>query len=98
MAGPSNYTSGEMPVEGHNKTFAGFMAGSKWGGGIIILVCLYASLTLAAKFAWPISLVGTFVVGVLYGLALKMKTGWYAMVFALAVLGALISIVIAILN
>jgi len=70
------------------------MSGSKWGGGIILVICLYAILTFAAKFAWPPSLVGTFVVGVLYGLALKMKTGWYAMVFALAVLGAIISILI----
>ena len=98
MAGPSNFTSGEMPVDGHNKTFNGFVAGSKWGGGIIILICMYASLTFAAKFPWPPSLVGTFVVGVLYGMGLKMKTGWYALVVGLAVLGAIISILISILN
>lgn len=98
MAEPSNYVSGEMPVEGQHKTYAGFMAGTVWGGGMIILICLYASLTFAAGFAWLPSLIGTFVVGVLYGLALKLKTNWYAAVIGLAVLGAITSIIIVLAN
>lgn len=98
MASPSDHTHGKMPVDGHNKTYSGFMSASIWGGGIIILICLYATLTFAAKFGWMPSLVGTFVVGILYGLALKMKTGWYALVVGLAVFGAIVSVLISALN
>lgn len=98
MAGPSNHTPGSMPVEGQAKTYNGFMTGSIWGAGIIILICLYAILTFAAGFAWLPSLVGTFIVGVIYGMALKMKTGWFALVVGLAVFGAIISILISVLH
>lgn len=98
MANPSQHPHGEMPVEGHDKTYAGFIGGSVWGGGIILLLCLYSILTFAAHFAWIPSLVGTFVVGILYGMALKMKTGWYATVFGLAVFAAIVSILITALH
>lgn len=98
MAGQTDFNSGDMPVEGHNKTFSGFIGATKWGTGIIILICLYAILTFAAGFAWLPSLIGTFIVGVLYGLALKLSTGWHALTFGLAVFGAIVSILIAVLH
>lgn len=98
MATHSDFTSGDMPVEGQNKTFDGFVGATKWGTGIIIMICLYAILTFAVKLAWMSALIATFVVGVLYGMGLKMKTGWYALVFGLAVFGAIVSILISVLH
>lgn len=99
MATPSSdFKSGEMPIEGQAKTYGGFLKGTIWGGGVIILICLYAILTFAANFPWLPALVGTTVVGFLYGLALKMKTGWFAMVIGLAIFGAIISLMIVLLN
>ena len=98
MGTSSNYTPGDMAVDGHVKTYGGFLNGTVWGAGLIILTCLYAILTFAAQFPLPPALLGTAVVGVLYGLALKMKTGWYALVVGLAIFGAVVSILITILH
>lgn len=94
----TEYKHGEMPVDGHHKTYNGFMVGSIWGGGLILVICLYAILTFAAGFAWLPSLIATVIIGFLYGLALKMKISWYAAVIALAIFGAIVSIIISVLT
>lgn len=93
----SDYQHGHMPVDGHHKTYGGFMVGSIWGTGLILVICLYAILTFACGFAWLPSLIGTFIVGVLFGLALKMKMGWYATLVALTVFAGIISVIISLL-
>jgi len=99
MATPSSdFKSGEMPIEGQAKTYSGFLKGTIWGGGVIILLCLYPILTFGAGFPWLPALVGTTVVGFLYGLALKMKTGWFALVIGMAIFGAIISLMMVLLN
>jgi len=87
----SDYTRGEMSVKEHTGTYGGFVQGSMWGGGLILVIVLMASLIFAAKFAFLPSLVGTFVVGVLFGLALKMSMRWYAVLVSLAILAVIIA-------
>lgn len=96
-SGNSEYKRGEMEITDHSKTYSGFMAASIWGGGVIVLICLMAILTFAAGFPWMPSLIGTFVVGVIMGLALKMKAGWYGLLIGLAIFGAIVSILISVL-
>lgn len=91
----SNYEHGTMNVSGHNKTYAGFMSGSIWGGGLIILVCLYPTLVFGTSLGWLASLIITMIIGILYGLALKMKGGWFATVIGLTIFAAILSAIIA---
>ena len=93
--GHSDYKRGEMEITGHSKTYDGFMAVSIWGGCVIILVCLMAILTFAAGLPWLPSLIGTFVVGVIMGLVLKMKSSWYGLLIGLAIFGAITSLLIS---
>ncbi len=87
----SDYTHGEMNVNEHTGTYGGFVQGSMWGGGLILVIVLMSSLIFAAKFAFLPSLIGTFIVGILFGLALKMSMRWYAVLVVLAIFAVIIA-------
>lgn len=87
----SDYTHGKMNVNEHNGTYGGFVQGSMWGGGLILVIVLMSSLIFAAKFAFLPSLIGTFIVGILFGLALKMSMRWYAVLVVLAIFAVIIA-------
>jgi len=91
----SNYTRGEMDISGHKKTFAGFMGTSVYGGAAIILSLLYPILVFGVHLGWLTALIVTFVVGVILGVALKFKSGWYAGMIAAAIPVAIISMILA---
>lgn len=96
MAGDhSNYVHGEMDVGDHRKTFGGFMAGSVYGGALIALIVIMPVLIFGVGMAWLPALLMTLVIGVILGIALKLKGGWYASIIALAIFTAILCMIIS---
>lgn len=96
MAGQnSDYQRGTMGVDGHKKTFGGFMGIMVYGGAALALTVIYPTLVFGVKMGWLPALIATLVVGVLLGLGLKLKGGWYAGMIASAVPVAAASAIIA---
>jgi len=85
MAGShSNYTKGEMEIDAQKGTFDGFMGLTIYGGGLIALGLIFAILTVGGVgLSWFPALIITVVLGVLMGIALKLKAGWYAAIILL---------------
>jgi len=91
MAGShSDYEKGSMEVDAQRGTFSGFMGFTIYGGGLIGLALLFAILTVGgASLPWLTALVATIVVGIVMGLALKLKGAWYATIILLAIITAI---------
>ena len=87
--GHSDYTHGTMKVDAQSGTFSGFMDGTKYGGSVIALAVIMPTLVFAVGLHWFPSLVATLIFGVILGLALKFKGGWYVSLIGLAILTAL---------
>ena len=94
-AGNSNYERGTMGVDGHKKTFGGFMGMTVYGGAALALLVLYPTLVFGVKMGWLPSLVVTVIFGFVLGAVLKLKGGWYAGVVATAIPFAIASALIA---
>lgn len=84
--GDTNYTRGEMKINGHSETFTGFMGYSMYGAAIIIVGLLMPILTFAVNVAWPVSILASVVLAIILGVAMKFKAQWYAGVIGVAVL------------
>lgn len=94
----SDYKPGDMPIEGHKDTYGGFLHMSIWGAGLIIMVCLLPTLVFAAKFGWWVSLILTAIVGVIFGVAMKLSARWYGAVILLFMLGVFVGVIRALLG
>ncbi|MEE9346946.1 MAG: aa3-type cytochrome c oxidase subunit IV [Robiginitomaculum sp.] len=94
----SDYNHGEMSITGQGKTFTGFISGSIWGAGLIIISCLYAILTFAVGLAWIPSLIAATLIGFIYGFVLKLKANWHMSVIGLAIFGGIISLLVVVLK
>jgi hypothetical protein len=94
-AGQSDYERGTMGVDGHKKTFGGFMGYTVYGGAAVALIVIFPTLVFGVHMGWFSSLIVTLVIGVILGLALKLKGGWYAGMIASAVPVAVASAIIA---
>lgn len=92
-AGHSDYTRGEMPVDGHRGTFTGFMAGTKYGGAFLIVILLFPTLVFGTSISWFPALIATLIVGIVIGAALKLKGAWYAALIGLTVVTALLCLI-----
>lgn len=88
--GHSDYNRGDMPIEGQKATFGGFMNWTVYGGAFLVVILLFPILVFAANFAWLPSLITTVVVGIVMGLALKLKGSWYASIIMLGIITAVI--------
>ena len=91
----SNYVRGTMGVDGHKKTFGGFMGTTVYGGAALALIVIFPTLVFGVHMGWLSSLIVTLVIGIILGLALKLKGGWYAGMIASAVPVAIFSAIIA---
>ena len=87
--GNTNYQRGSMEIGEQSSTFGGFMGGMTYGGAAIVLILLYPALIFAVKMAWAPSLLITLVLGIIIGIVLKLKGGWYAGVIGLSAITAL---------
>lgn len=92
-AGHSDYTRGEMPVEGHRGTFTGFMAGTKYGGAFLVVILLFPTLVFGTAISWFPALVASVIVGFFIGAALKLKGAWYATLIGLAIVTAILCLI-----
>lgn len=94
-AGNSNYERGTMGVDGHKKTFGGFMGMTVYGGAALALIVIFPTLVFGVNMGWLAALIVTLIIGVVLGLGLKLKGGWYAGMIACAVPVAIASALIA---
>ena len=94
----TNYVKGTMGVDGHKKTFGGFMGTTVYGGAGLALVVIFPTLVFGVSMGWTSALLITVILGVILGLALKLKGGWYAGVIVSAVLVAMASPLIAMIH
>ncbi len=92
MAGAdSNYNRGDMEITEQKGTFGGFMGLTVYGGALIALMLLFPILTVGGvHLGWLPALIITFVVGVIIGVALKLKGTWFATITILAILTAIV--------
>lgn len=91
----SDYVHGTMGVDGHKKTFSGFMGLTVYGGAALALVVIFPTLVFGVQMGWLPALVTTLIIGVILGVVLKLKGGWYAGIVASAVPAAIASFIIA---
>jgi hypothetical protein len=96
-AGSSNYNRGEMNVESQSKSFDGFMGLTKYGGAAIALTVIMPTLVFAVGMGWLSALVATIVLGVLIGVALKLKGIWYVSLIGTSVLVAIACVLLSLL-
>jgi len=94
-AGSSNYNRGEMEINAQSGTFTGFMSGTKYGGVAIMLVVVMPVLVFALGLHWMPSLAVTVVLGILAGIGLKFKGGWYVGLIATAILTAITCVLLS---
>jgi hypothetical protein len=95
--GHSDYTRGAMEIDAQSGAFSGFMSGTKYGGALIALVVLMPTLVFAVGMHWFPALIATFIFGVVLGLALKLKGGWYVSLVGLSILTAFASFLLSLL-
>ena len=95
--GHSDYTHGSMEVDAQSGTFTGFMDGTKYGGSLIALIVIMPTLVFAVGLHWFPALVATLILGVVMGLALKLKGGWYVGLIGLSIVTTIASIILSIM-
>jgi len=88
-SGSSNYNRGDMKIDAQGRTFNGFMGGTVYGGVVVALVVIMPTLIFGVGLGWLPALIATFVVGVLCGVALKLKGGFYVGLVAVSILVAI---------
>lgn len=93
--GHSDYTHGTMEVDAQAGTFSGFMGYTKYGGSLIALVVIMPTLVFAVGLHWFTALIATLILGVVIGVVLKFKGGWYVGLFGLAILTAIASLILS---
>ena len=91
----SDYVHGTMGVDGHKKTFGGFMGTTVYGGAALALIVIFPTLVFGVRMGWLPALVTTLIIGVILGVVLKLKGGWYVALVASAVPTAIASFIIA---
>ena len=94
--GHSDYKRGSMEVDAQSGTFSGFMGGTKYGGSLIALFVLMPTLVFAVGMHWLPALFATLIFGVVLGVVLKFKGGWYVGLIGLAFLTAFFSFILSI--
>jgi len=94
-AGHSDYKHGSMEVTAQSGTFSGFMGGTIYGGAAIALIVIMPTLVFAVNMHWFPALMATVVFGIILGIVLKLKPGWYVGIVGVSFLVALISMLLS---
>ena len=93
--GHSDYVRGTMPMQAHEKTFSGFMKGSAFSTAFIAVSLIMPILVFCTPMSWGPALIISFIVGLILGPAFKLGGGWYGTLIALAIVGAIVSMIIS---
>lgn len=94
----ADYERGTMDIAEQSRTFSSFMGMSIWFGGLTVLSVLFLALTFAAHTGWMIALIVTTIVGIVMGLVLNLKAGWYATVIGFAAICFFCAIVVGLIG
>jgi len=89
----SDYTHGEMEIVDQSSTFSGFIRITIWSSAYVGIGVLLMTLIFAVGMNWIVALMIGFVVGILIGMALNMKTAWYATLFGFTVFLGIIGLI-----
>ena len=94
-AGHSDYKHGEMSITAHNNTFSGFIKGSSFMTAVIAVSLIMPIIVFCTPMSWGPALLITFIIGLLLGPIFKLGGSWYGTLIALAIVGALASILVS---
>lgn len=94
-AGHSDYDRGSMEITAQKSTFSGFMGGTVYGGSAIALIVILPVLIFAVGMGWFWALLTTFLIGILLGLGLKLKSGWYVGLIGGSIVAAILCFLIS---
>ncbi|MEM6410443.1 MAG: aa3-type cytochrome c oxidase subunit IV [Pseudomonadota bacterium] len=90
----TDYTHGKMDIAEQERTFEGFLTGTVWGSGIIILVLGYATLTVATGMHWMVALGLMAGLGIGGGFFMGLGISWFAAVIGMTALAVVVQIII----
>lgn len=93
--GHSDYKRGTMPMDGHYHTFSGFIKTSAFSTAVIAVCLIMPILVFCTSMTWFPALIITFVIGLILGPIFKLGGGWYGTLIALAIVGAIVSVLIS---
>ena len=93
--GHSDYTPGTMPIDAHKGTFSGFIKGSAYGTAFITVSLIMPILVFCTSMTWGPALLVSFIIGLILGPVFKLGGGWYGTLIALAIVGAVVSMLIS---
>ncbi len=89
----SKYVHGSMPVDGHGKTFDGFIRASAYTTAFCVVALLLPILVFSVNMSWAPALLVTFIVGVIIAPFLKLGGGWYASLVGMAIVTAILCMI-----
>lgn len=89
----ADYTHGDMAIGEQKATFSTFMHLVVWSCALTAVSLIFLTLHFAVGLGWFVSLGVAFVVGILIGLGLGLKSAWYGSLIGLTLLTGFIGIV-----
>lgn len=92
-AAQSEFHRGRQGIAEQERTFRGFLLVTIWASALVAMAVLQATLVFVVGTHWLPTLMGVLVLGVLVGLAFKLKASWYGAVAAFAVVVTLAGVV-----
>jgi len=93
--GHSDYTRGTMKMDTHDKTFTGFVKGSAFITAVLTVSLIMPILVFCTSLSWGPALLISFIIGLILGPVFKLGGSWYGTLTALAIIGALVSMLIS---
>ncbi|MEO0882301.1 MAG: aa3-type cytochrome c oxidase subunit IV [Pseudomonadota bacterium] len=94
----TDYVHGEMDIAEQEQTFEGFLTGTVWGSGLIILIVGYATLTLSTGMHWVVALALMAGLGIAGGAFMGMGIAWIATVIGLTALAVVVQVLIGVFS
>ncbi len=94
----SDYKHGTMAVGAQSNTFSGFIKSSLYGAAFLVFFLLYPILAFCLPLTWPPALLISAVIGIILGVVLKLKGGWYGTVIGLSIFLVPVSMILAALT
>jgi hypothetical protein len=84
-----------MKMDAHTKTFSGFIKGSAFGTAFIAVSLIMPILVFCTSMTWGPALIISFIIGLILGPVMKLGGSWYGTLIALAIIGAVVSVLIS---
>lgn len=90
----ADYTRGKMDISEQSRTWSGFLTGTVWGTGLLLIIVAYLTFTLTLGMHWMVALVLCAGAGIVGGLLLGMGGTWLVTVVGLAALAVFVQVII----